>query len=196
MPKLTQLDSSPGQTPGDALFPLSPSLGLSLFACKMGTMEPPQGHEDVGTWLEAWGQHAVQGGTASRGLATLPDVLWWLPPPMALGAHPLPRPDCTCAPRPPTCCRTPPCSHTGRVTASLTRLPSLLPGISAPRGIVATFIQNFLWAGHHFLWAGHQAPQQPHAETTTVIPFPDMAWRHEGQRSWTHTTAQQQGVRL
>lgn len=58
----------------------------------MGTMEPPQGHEDTRTWLVAWRQHAERGGTASRGLATLPDVLRWLPPPMALEAHPLPVP--------------------------------------------------------------------------------------------------------
>lgn len=185
-------DSSPGRTPGDALFPLSPSPGPSLLACTMGTMEPPQGHEDTGTWLVAWGQHAVRGGTASRGLATLPDELRWLPPPIALEVTPLALSNGTCTPRPPaSSCRAPPCSHTGHVAAALTRLltPSPLPGPSATRGVVATFTRNFLWAGH-------RAPQQPHAETTAVIPFPDTAWKHRGTKVRGTYTAQQQGARL
>lgn len=45
MPKVTKLDSNPGQIPEDSLFPLSTSLGFGLLACKMSTMEPPQGCE-------------------------------------------------------------------------------------------------------------------------------------------------------
>lgn len=80
MPKVTQPDSNPGQTPEDSLFPLSTSLGFGLLACKMSTMEPPQGCEGS--------VHRAAGAQPAELLPPLPDVLRWLPLSLALEAHP------------------------------------------------------------------------------------------------------------
>lgn len=73
--------------------PLSPALGLSLLTWKVGTVEPPQGCEDMETCV--WPGDRAQ---CSRAQPALPNVLQWLPLPMGSEEHPSPHPDSTRTP--------------------------------------------------------------------------------------------------